>query len=419
MGDPALYLKQFGPVLHRVLAVLDLYDMYHAWWFQLLLLLLTLNVMICSLDRIRSVWKIVRHRETSFKPALFNDPALRTEIVLERIPGDLAAPLDAAMRRGFGTVRQEEIPEGFRIWAERWRWTRLGVYLVHLSVVLLLLGGLIGSRFGFDGSVSISEGQTADRIRLSGSGVVRELPFTIRCDDFNISFYDSGAPSEYRSRLTLIENGHESLRRDIIVNDPLRYRGINIFQSSFSQVPADAATLAFTSRDSGLEYQQRMQVGEAIDLPEGRGRFRLERFVQTADFKGHPVGEAFIGTLSDAGGQGTEVILPLRFPSFDKMRRGEVLITIAAHESRYATGLQVTSDPGVGVVYAGFLAMLLGCFVTFFMSHQRLCIEVRRDGSRSRVSVAGAANKNRLAIQARVHRLARRVERDCGGKTLT
>jgi len=417
MGDPALYMRRFGPVLYRVLSVLDLFDMYHAWWFQFLLLLLTLNVVICSLDRIGSVWKIVRHRETNFRPALFSDPVLRTEIVLNRMPDDLAAPLAAAFRRRFGVGRQEEIPDGFRIWSERWRWTRLGVYVVHLSVVLLLLGGLIGSRFGFDGSVSIPEGQSADRIRLSGSGLMRELPFSIRCDDFTISYYDTGAPSEYRSRLTVIENGSETLQRDIVVNDPLRYRGINIFQSSFSQVPGDAATLTFTSRDSGLEYQRRLRVGEEIDLQEGRGRFRLERFIQAADFQGHPVGEAFIGVLSDAAGQRTEVILPLRFPSFDKMRRGEVTITVAAHESRYATGLQVTADPGVGVVYAGFVAMLLGCFITFFMSHQRLCIEVRREGSGSRVSVAGAANKNRLAIQSLVHRLARKMGRNFGSDT--
>jgi cytochrome c biogenesis protein len=100
------------------------------------------------------------------------------------------------------------------------------------------------------------------------------------------------------------------------------------------------------------------------------------------------------------------VILPLRFPSFDKMRRGEVVITIAEHESRFATGLQVTADPGVGVVYAGFVAMLVGCFATFFLSHQHLCVDVERQGSGCRVTVSGAANKNRLAVQALVQRLA-------------
>ncbi|HAY40073.1 MAG TPA: cytochrome c biogenesis protein ResB, partial [Desulfobacteraceae bacterium] len=48
------------------------------------------------------------------------------------------------------------------------------------------------------------------------------------------------------------------------------------------------------------------------------------------------------------------------------------IFSIAGYNQRYYTGLQVTSDPGVWVVYAGFIMMIIGCFITFFMSHQRL-----------------------------------------------
>ena len=56
---------------------------------------------------------------------------------------------------------------------------------------------------------------------------------------------------------------------------------------------------------------------------------------------------------------------------------------------RYYTGLQVTKDPGIWVVYTGFIVMIIGCFITFFMSHQRLCVEVIKSGGKSKVVVTG------------------------------
>jgi cytochrome c biogenesis protein len=408
MGDPAEYVRRYGAVLHRVLSVLDLYDMYHAWWFQLLLVLLVLNVVVCSIDRLKATWNILFGRQTGYRPTFFGDPELTRTLTLPEAPADLQRRAVASARPFLRAAQPEALENGFRYYGELGRWTRLGVYGVHLSVVLLLLGGLIGSLFGFEGFVNIPEGASVDRIRLRASGGVLALPFTIRCDDFNVQFYPSGAPSEFRSRLTLLEDGREVLQRDIIVNDPLRYRGINLFQSSYGQTGAEAATLTFASRDSGMEYSQRLRLGESAELPENGGRFTLQRYSEHAEFRGHPVGEALIGTLVDGAGQATELILPLRFPSFDRMRRGAWTISVTAHEGRQYTGLQVTSDPGVALVYAGFIMMIAGCFVTFFMSHQRLSIEIQVAAEGSRVVLSGAANKNRLAMQRRVQRLAER-----------
>ncbi len=51
-----------------------------------------------------------------------------------------------------------------------------------------------------------------------------------------------------------------------------------------------------------------------------------------------------------------------------------MLSKILNFEQAYYTGLQVTKDPGVWYVYAGFILMILGCWVTFFMSHRSVCI---------------------------------------------
>jgi cytochrome c biogenesis protein len=52
-----------------------------------------------------------------------------------------------------------------------------------------------------------------------------------------------------------------------------------------------------------------------------------------------------------------------------------------------------------------------GCLVTFFMSHQRLCIEIIPGKNGSRVVLAGTANKNKLGMQNTVKRLSARLRK--------
>jgi cytochrome c biogenesis protein len=118
-------------------------------------------------------------------------------------------------------------------------------------------------------------------------------------------------------------------------------------------------------------------------------------------------------------------------PMFNQARSDAVLISVVEHdggtapaEKRYYTGLQVTNDPGVWVVYSGFIAMILGCIVTFFMSHQQVFIQVssRAGPSRveisgpassragtSRVEISGTANKHKAGMQRKLELIKKRL----------
>jgi cytochrome c biogenesis protein len=84
------------------------------------------------------------------------------------------------------------------------------------------------------------------------------------------------------------------------------------------------------------------------------------------------------------------------------MRKGSVLVSVVENVPRFYTGLQVNRDPGVWVVYSGFILMIMGCFITFFMSHQQICVELLRTGEKTEVIVAGTANKNKSGMEAKV-----------------
>jgi len=414
--EPTAYLQAFGELLYRVFALLGLFDMYHCWWFRTLILLLVINIVVCSIERLKANRKILFERHPRFNLARYRQLKSKSEYNENCDAAQLKSLYPPVISRSFRYQRLEKTDTGFALYAESGRWTRFGVYIVHLSVVILLIGGLIGSIFGFDGFVNIPEGETVQTIQLRNNDQKLQLDFAIRCDDFNVDFYDSGAPKEFRSSLTVLKQGEAVFQKDIIVNDPLRYEGISFFQSSYGNLTPNEIILNFTSQATGMIYSKRAKIDEAVTIPEDLGTFVLKRYTRQADFKGHNIGEAFIGVLTANDGSAVEVILPLKFPSFDKMRKGNTFIAVADFVPRYYTGLQVSKDPGVWVVYAGFILMIVGIYITFFMSHQQLCVEVVSRDKENRIMVAGTSNKNKLGMQKKVAKLVDRLASLTSGK---
>ena len=152
-------------------------------------------------------------------------------------------------------------------------------------------------------------------------------------------------------------------------------------------------------------------MNQPVQLPEKLGTFEIKEFLRSVKFKGHDIGEAYIGILTPPGGDPVQVTLPLRFPTFDKMRKGNLVIAVVEHVPRFYTGLQVAKDPGVWVVYSGFILMIIGCYVTFFRSHQQICLEMVATGEKTQVIVAGTANKNKTGMQTNVDRIAKNLAR--------
>ncbi|RPJ83112.1 MAG: cytochrome c biogenesis protein ResB, partial [Deltaproteobacteria bacterium] len=291
------YLHRYGEVLYKIFFAFDLFDMYHSWWFRFLISTLVLNIIVCSIDKLSATWKIIFPGGPVFKRKIKNS-SIRSEFVTATPPEKLEDLFQKIVGNRYRHTALEKTETGFLLFAEKGRWTRMGVYAVHLSVVLLLIGSLIGSLFGFDGSVTIPEGESTNQIFLQDSNHVLNLDFQIRCDDFSVSFYDSGSPKEFRSALTLLKDNKPVITKDIIVNDPLRYEGINLFQSNYGKLPPINITLVLQDRKTGEEQVRKtVQLGESIMLPDNQGEFILTDFSEQSHFNGRNIGNAFTGSL--------------------------------------------------------------------------------------------------------------------------
>ncbi len=430
------YLRLFGMFRTQLILLLDIDNMYQSWWFQALLMMLVINIVVCSIDRLQDIWKTIFVRNPPFNLQTFRNRKSRQEFQVDRDARGLEEPFRRQVARSFRYTRVVPTETGFAITAEKGRWTRLGVYAVHLSVIVMLVGGLIGSRFGFEGFVPIPEGEVADTIQLHGTGQRKQLPFSIRNDAFTLEFYEgTRRPKAYRSDLTILENGRQVLQKQIAVNTPLYHQRIGIFQSSYGRIddrgPAvapmaeapDEIELIFRSADSGMVYTRKASLGQPIEIPERLGTLVLDRYEPDADFRGMELGPTFFGTLTAVDGDPLTVTLPYNFPRFDTMRGGSVIITVSNSnvsvnppQERYYTGLQVSYDPGVHVVYAGFVLMIVGCWVAFFMSHKRMVVEVTGIAKGSSVMVSGTANKNKLGFEDDVRKMVEQLT-DLAGRS--
>lgn len=410
-GTDQQYIKLYGEVFYNLIKILNIDDMYNAWWFLALILMLCINILVCSIERLSFTWKIIFPKKITFNPERFRKQKNGETFSVDKDVASLSGAYENVLSKTVGKVIKKETETGTMLYAEKGRWTRIGVYVVHCSILLLLIGALIGLVFGFKANLHLNEGETSDTVFILKKRIPVKLDFSIRCNDFDVKFYDTGAPEEFRSNLTIIENGKESFTEDIRVNHPLRYKGINIFQSSYGTARPDSVRLDMIRQSDSSVTSKTVKIGEEFQLPEDKGLFKLEGFLPHFDFRGHNLGEAFIGRITQKSGKSFQIGIPVKFPTFDKMRKGTFAFVIKEFERKYYTGLQVTRDPGIWYVYSGFILMIVGCWITFFMSHQSFYIEIKSSqGNGSKVLVSGTTNRNSQGMKLKIQKIVTKLK---------
>ncbi len=199
--------RHFSPAVAAMIDLLALNNLYHSLWFRILLLLLCANLVACTLDRLPKTVRLIRRSEDPFDSQKLSRFSLSFSFAAAFPREKAQAVVQDAVCETFGRLCETRSSGPFCAVSEKGRWSRLMVYGVHISVLIVLAGALAGSYLGFKGAMELTEGETSDKVMLAGGESVRELPFKVRCDKFRVSFYDTGAPKEFRSDLSIIDKG--------------------------------------------------------------------------------------------------------------------------------------------------------------------------------------------------------------------
>jgi cytochrome c biogenesis protein len=384
------YLQRFGEGMTSFIRFLVLDDMYHSWWFLLLLFLLLLNITLCSAKRFPRSWRQMTDPPPPLADDLFRRLKYRASL---RHGGDGAAALAMAEKAvaRFGRPRRLTDGKGTTVTADRGWYGRLGVYITHLSILLLAVGVVVGGLTGYRGDVNLLEGQSTDRVPLRGRNTAVLLPFQVRCDRFTIEFYDNGSPKSYLSDLTVIEDGREVLKKRIRVNDPLRYREWSFFQSNYGTDPSSTVTLEVLDQGGRVVLPDiTVKAGDQVAVPNDPSQYVVGSLAPNAP----GIGGAMVEFHRYLGSEHSDFAVIAANPAYDKERRGPVYFRIKSAAIRQYTGLDIGKDPGVPVVWFSWIVVMAGLYVTFFVAHQRVWVRVDDDPASQALLVAGTTSRN-------------------------
>jgi len=401
-ASPQENLERFGATWYKLFAALDVFDMYHSWWFLTLLTLFAINLVCCSIKRLPRVWRQVRQVETAPDERFFATLANRQQWQLSQSAAHLQPRVAAFLAREFSRPVVTNDEGRIHFFVQKAPWARFGVYVTHLSILVIFIGAILGTAGGYKAYVNIPEGGSSSQVWPRGGKQPIELGFEVLCDRFAVEFYPgSQRPKEFTSELRVLENGREVLRKTIEVNDPLSYRGITFYQSSYGPMGDPQFRFRVRERAGGEEVTLQLRQGEVAQLPGGKA-FRV--LDATTAFQG--MGPAArvevlpgVTHVHQAGEQHPSFVVLQNFPDFDARRGGDYIFSLLEQQQRYYTGLQVAKDPGVWVVWSGCLLLVLGCLAAFFLSHRRLWLTLQADGDQTSLTLGGAAHRNQPAFE--------------------
>ncbi len=392
------YIQRYGVGPYEVLNFFNLFDMYHSWWFSTILLLLVINLITCSVHRIPGILS-----QISRESGELEDRMLKSIPYVERVrvqnPGKREENVQSSLKKWFRNPGRIETESSITLYSEKGKYSRLGVPITHLSILIILIGGIIGSLYGFRGHVEILEGETVNQIflRTKDEEIPKPIDFSVRCDDFKITYYDLPGRKEkhvkeYASLITILENGKEVLKRTVQVNHPLHYKGLAFYQSNYGA--SHDVTLGIQWKGKKEKESFKVFEGTTVPVPKTNDMIRVLNFEhEVQDF-----GEGVRVVLFKPGQEPRPFWLLKNFPQFDQKRGDEFVLTFEGFTEKEYTGLSVTKDPGVWVVWTGCGLMIFGLIVSFFFSHQRVWIRIPKTPG-GEIVLAGSANKNRVGFE--------------------
>lgn len=411
-----MFGQESAPAVYRILESLGFMDMYHSWWFVLFLVLFSTNLVICSLDRLPNIMKVIRQPLKPLPLEKFGSYPIKKELKLSGSPEKLGETARSLMRKTGFTVREAPAESGLQMYSQKGAYSRLGVYITHLSILIILLGAVVGIYFGFNGFLNLPEGFTSDFAYSRKGGTPHSLGFKIRLEDFDVEYYaEREMPRDYKSWLTVIKDGEVKVQaQQIEVNHPLKFEGYTFYQSSYGIMPEDEGVREFVfnvSSKSGQPETVRIEPGGSFQIP-GTGitgtitdfnpalAFRQDGSTYTySEMMTNPA--VFI-KFYEGGKELYAGWILKRYPQTWKLPDGNRVEFIDYWGSQY-TGLQVRKDPGVWIVYLGCIVMGVGLYSAFFMSHRRLYVALVPEGKNStRMLIAGTSNKNRPAFERKI-----------------
>lgn len=375
---------------------------YYHVWFLVPLGLLALNLLACLVEGLPQAVKKTARPFTGEKALSLPERGRFTW------PGEAgaAALAQEALRRELGRPRHEVMGEKEVFFYGRGRLRPLGPYIVHLALVLILAGGVVGKFWGIEGRMLLQPELPVSSFELDNRKTL-PLAFQVRLDRFQVFYYEEGGgtPKEFRSDLTFFEEGEEKARVVCRVNEPVTFGGYTFYQSSYGVMPSGPIQVKVSQGDK--QHLLELPLRRWVRLPESEAQFMAVRV--EANLEGH--GPA-VQVAYRSGSSHPQVFWLLQKQPEWAEPHGTFRVAVGPLNLQYYSVLQVKQDPGVWWVYLGFILLLVGMYLAFFRPSQRWAVVLQKGkGGRWDGRLLGASPRGRETFVIHTERLLERLKR--------
>ena len=317
---------------------------YTANWFLTLLFLFGGSLLSCTLSRqipslkLARLWKFFKSENKTNKMGI--------SFTLSN--GSLSQFSYLLRQRQYNVIQQ-----GSYIYAYKGLVGKIGPILVHLSIICILVGSVLGSLTGFMLQELIPKGELFHLQNTISSGPLSYIPqnFEGYIRDFNIAYNDQGMVDQFYSEIDILDNDLQIKKeKTIFVNEPLRYSGVTFYQTDWSIV-----SLKFT-----LNNRENFEIFLREVNGESNSRFWIGSLESEAKSKILVVLQDLTGKYllydSEKKLLGQSEIGHKIFFNGNHLRLNKILPS---------TGLQIKSDPGIPLVYTGFFFLIFSVLISY------------------------------------------------------
>ncbi|MDB5849845.1 MAG: cytochrome biosis protein ResB [Rhodoferax sp.] len=347
------YINQFGPFWSQVFVAASLTAVYSAWWFLLILAFLVTSTSLCIARNTPKIITDLRTYKENIRAQSLKAFHHRAENTLAETPEAAAHRVGQLLVGGGWRVKlqQRETPQGagWMVAAKAGAINKVGYIAAHSAIVLVCIGGLLDGDLvvraqmlltgksaytgggmiadvkpehrlppgnpTFRGNILVAEGtQSSTAILNQADGIlVQDLPFAIELKKFIVEYYSTGMPKLFASEILLHDRDTgETTPARVEVNHPARYRGVEIYQSSFDDGGSSVKLQAIPMNEATKPFEIDGVIGGTSKLSKGGGpsadeltlEYTALRVINVENFG---TGADPAGGAGGAGGAGVDV----------------------------------------------------------------------------------------------------------------
>lgn len=253
---------------------------------------------------------------------------------------------------------------------------KIGFLLTHSSIIIILIGSIIGKTYGDKGFFWLSAGEKSNEYISMKNGRVVKLPFTIILKNFELKFYNNQSSRKGAIRM-ITGAGEQNYNIDINSNSEFKSKD-NKFSVKivkyFPDFTFDMQTRSgITQSENPNNPALQVEISNGSDT-EKRYLFALHHdFMPGVKFRDiiilfhyQPMVSDYISHLKVQTSSGIidydlKVNHPLSIAGYKLYQSSYDQKTLAA------SGIEVVKDPGLPFIYAGFVLLTAGIFFIFYI----------------------------------------------------